>query len=710
MHDDSPPVAPPVDTAHPRRGSRLDSWKEIAAYLQRDIRTVQRWEKQEGLPVHRHQHDERGTAYAYAEEIDRWLAGRSRASGSAGLAAPATLPVDDQELSGPAQHGQVRSVRASTSRHRLAWMTGFAAVGLVIALATWWISGTIQPRGPALSALSVVLPVSDILPEWGPDTALSPDGSTLVYTASGGPNAIRVRRLNDLESRALEGTAGTVWGPFFSPDGQWVGFSQEGKLMRIALAGGAPIPIADMDTDFVGAADWGADNFIVFAARTPEQSHGLFRVHAWGGQPQQIATLDEPETAGFWLTPQSIRGGEAVLCTISRSSTAGTRFQLAVVSVATGEHRVLVENARHGLYLGEGILVFQRDGSLFAIQFDPARLQTRGPEVAVWRNLGQRVRLRSWTYAGDILVAWPGAPIEHQLVWIDRDGGEEPLPMPAADYTSPRLSPDGRSIAFITGGEFGNAWTRELATGAMVQLSSGGRTDKLTWTPDGLGLILSMQEGGWSQLYHVRADGSGPSTRLELPPGPLRAAYKEPLSWTGDGRWLLFRQAGAKDLPSLWRHDPVGGGAPHPAIQAGGIQADARISPDGRWIAYTTAESAMREVYVARFPEGRPRWRLSSDGGGRGVVWARDGRSLFYRTGDLVMEVPVKAGDGFMAGAPLVRFKAPILSAGPGAPQYDISLDGRRLLIVRRAPPRGPSRLDVVQGWKSEVARRLRAD
>lgn len=281
--------------------------------------------------------------------------------------------------------------------------------------------------------------------------------------------------------------------------------------------------------------------------------------------------------------------------------------------------------------------------------------------------------------------------------------------MPPAHYTSPRLSPDGRSIAFITGGEFGNAWTRELGTGAMVQLSSGGRTDRLAWTHDGLGLILSMQEDGWSQLYQVRADGSAPPTKVELPPGPLRAAYKEPLSWGGGGGRLLFRQAGARGLPSLWTYDPHGGGSPQPAMQAGGTQADARVSPDGRWIAYTTAEPSMREVFVARFPEGRPRWRLSSERGGQGVVWARDGRAVFYRAGDVVMEVPVTADDGFVAGVPRERFKASIFQSGPGAPQYDISLDGRRLLIVRPAPPKGPFRLDVVQGWKSEVARRLRA-
>lgn len=244
------------------RGERLDSWKEIAAYLKRDIRTAQRWEKQEALPVHRHLHDERGTAYAYSGEIDEWLQNRSRRDSDA--AAP-----NDSALTGrPAEVAPASAQRSSRPWPVLIAIAVVAGAGV---LAIWVLSRP-EPVPPPISSLSVVFAPSERFRDWGPDIAFSPDGSTLVYAGLDG--RLSVRRTDQLSGRALEGTEGS-WGPFFSPDGRWIGFNHRGHLKKIAVEGGAPVPLG-VPVGFVGAADWGSDDYIVYAATTPEGTTGLY--------------------------------------------------------------------------------------------------------------------------------------------------------------------------------------------------------------------------------------------------------------------------------------------------------------------------------------------------------------------------------------------------------------------------------------------------
>ena len=299
------------------RGLHLDSWKEIAAYLKRDIRTVQRWEKQEGLPVHRHQHDERGTAYAYSAEIDRWLDSRSRhtnrdetgvtatpavAEGAGGAAAAEASAVREQPASNPV------TVRAE---RRVIWpLLAFAAITmLVVAVAIW--RGRSDEPARALTTLSVAFPAEVRFPEWGPDLTLSPDGGTLVYAARG---PFRLRRLDQLKEHTIPGTQGG-FAPFFSPDGQEIAFFRPGELVRAPVEGGTPVVVADIDVDFNGGADWGRHDQIVYSAPTLEGSHGLFRVSSGGGRPQLITTFEGNSETAYWLTPQWIGDGDAVLST-----------------------------------------------------------------------------------------------------------------------------------------------------------------------------------------------------------------------------------------------------------------------------------------------------------------------------------------------------------------------------------------------------------
>jgi Tol biopolymer transport system component len=685
----------------------LDSWKEIAAYLKRDIRTVQRWEKHEGLPVHRHQHDERATTYAYSAEIDRWLAAR-RTNGTAGANDAARIirepiarhDVGETDISRATSDRKTRSARAVS----LGWAIGGVAI-VAGAVAIWSLWPNRQASRP-LSSLSIVFPASERFPEWGPDVTLSPDGETLLYTPRG---PLRLRRLDELAARPIPGTE-NAWGPFFSPDGRSIAYFESGRLLRVATEGGAPVVVSEVDGDFIGVGDWGRHNEIVYATPTSEGTHGLYRVPASGGKPRLIAKLEGDSNAAYWLTPQWINAGDAILVTVAQSSDEGTRFRAVTVSVATGEQHLLLEDARHARDIG-GILVYWRNGTLFAVRFDSRGLELTGPHVAAWENVGMRVRNRGWGFAGDTLIYWPTLRTTRQLVWVDRQGREESLPMPAAMYSSPRLSPDGRRVAVIIEGpsgaaEFGDVWQRDLTTGANLQLTHGNRSGAIAWSPDGASLIVSMRQGGSSELYRVRADGIGEPERLLNRETFMAGAYKKPLGWSRDGA-LVVEQFGL-DQPRFWNVPLNEGNPPRPIVDgAKGRWWSGSVSADGRWLAFPSNESGRAEVYVTSVVEGRSHWRISPDGGVL-PVWGRTGRELFYWSGKRLMAVPVKANSTFTPSEPRLLFEGDYYQVQPGDPNYDVSLDDQRFLLVQRGKTDGPERLNVIQGWRSEIERRLR--
>ena len=671
----------------PSRGIRLLSWKEIAAYLKRDIRTAQRWEKLEGLPVHRHQHDERGTAYAYSGELDRWLEARTRHTNGSVEAPPA---------------GNGAAAPGRRTRHSAILIGGIVVMTLgSAAFARWWTPAT----EAHLTTLSVVFPDGERVPDWGPTVVLSPDAETIAYQGRG---PIRLRRLDQLEARTLPGLDGSLNGrdPFYSPDGSSIGFFAPGKLFKMPTGGGKPEEIARLDIDFVGSADWGAHGEIVYAAPAASGSHRLFRVAASGGTPSVVATFDEQPEPAYWLTPQWI-DGRHVLSTVLRSTSSGNTFQVVLVSVETGRARPLLEDARHARLIDD-VLVYWRDQTLFAVRFDRDRLEPRGPHVAAWENVGLRVRLRSWAIAGDTLVYWPGVRSSRELIWVSRDGREEALALPPAGYQSPRLSPDGRRVAVIKAtdsSEYGDVWQHDLTTGASVRVTHQNRTGAATWTPDGHHLVVSMREGGSTGLYRVRADGTGEPERLG-PADFLKGALIEPVGWAGD-RTLVAYQSAMKQEPRYWALPLEGSAEPRPILQDR-TAGEGWVSPGGEWLAYSSLASGRSEVHVAKLPEGQPTWPISIDGGSF-PLWSKTGRELFFRNGSRLMVADVAVnGREFKAGRPRHLLDRDVYQVVPGEPHYDVARDGR-FLIVQRGRPDGPERLNVIQGWRSEVERRLRA-
>ena len=280
--------------------------------------------------------------------------------------------------------------------------------------------------------------------------------------------------------------------------------------------------------------------------------------------------------------------------------------------------------------------------------------------------------------------------------------------MPPAMYHAPRISPNGRTLAYSIGNDLASdVWTYDLATGETIRLTSSGRAAAPLWTRDGTGLIVSWFLGGGRALARLTVGSTTAEPALiRSPSAALGGSFSQPASWADGGRAVLVRQLGGQNTQALWTLAVDGKSEPQPFARRNAAFAD--ISPDGRWIAYSAPElpQSRPEIFAAPFPAGAPEWKLSREGGVM-PVWAKNGREVFYRYRNAIMSVPVTLGETFTSGTPQLLFEAPFYEGDPGSPNYDVAPDNQRFILVLPGSTEGPDRLHVIQGWKAEILRRL---
>jgi serine/threonine-protein kinase len=491
---------------------------------------------------------------------------------------------------------------------------------------------------------------------------------------------------------------------FFSPDGESIGFFAEGKLKKTSLAGGSPITLCDAPPGR-RSGDWFEDT-IVFTATLPS-GQGLYQVSANGGEPEMLATVNSDEGEVSYFAPQILPDGKDLLFTIR--FTPG--FQTALLSMETGEQKVLLENARQARYLSTGHLVYEQSGTgnLMAVPFDLAALEVTGDSVPVVQGVRQ-VENSYVDYAISnigTLVYVPSTStggLDRTLVWVDRRGQEEPLAAEPQGYQSPRISPDGTRLA-ITIDESGirsDVWIYDLEREIPTRLTFGPAEDHFpVWTPDGRRIVFDSGhiEETAHNLFWKAADGTGQVERLTTSPNNQTAH-----SFSPDGKSLVFGETvPGRDLQVV---SMEGERTWQPLFQSQFDERLGMISPDGHWIAYQSNESGRGEVYVRPFPnveEGK--WQISGDGGTE-PVWAPRGQELFYRNGEAMMVVGIKTEPTFTAGSPVVLFTGRYTMGGTVV-DYDISPDGQRFLMMKAADEEEgqPGQINVVQNWFEELKR-----
>jgi serine/threonine-protein kinase len=593
---------------------------------------------------------------------------------------------------------------SSFARGLRAWRSGWlrAAIGLTLLLVGVG-GGALLRRGDDVRDtspvhLGVPIPPGDeLLVSAQQAAAISPDGRTIVYRAvrAGEVHLFR-RSLDRYASDPIPGTRDAA-APFFSPDGAWLGFDGDGVLRKVSLAGGSPVTICDAPG---GAnASWGGDT-IVFATATGRVLH---RVPARGGTAEPITALDTAAGDLAHAFPHVLPDGRAALFTIVRPDNSS----IAVVHLETREVRTLIRGTQPR-YLPTGHLLFVRERSLWAAGFDAARHVLTSEPVPVLEGLdtaGGTAAHFAVAASGSLVYAPERLELpERRVVWVDRRGVEVPIDLEPRRYTRATLSPDGSRLAIaLTEGGNTDIWTASVRDGSVFRLTRAPTVETAPlWSPDGRWIVFrSEQQGGG--LYRRAADGTGDAERLTSSDGTMHT----PHGWAPDGR-LLFTEFHSYSRQAILSVDPNAPAGVTRILDGAYAQLRPHVSPDGRWLAYQSDESGRFEVYVRTFPNvDGGRWQVSRNGG-TSPRWSADGRTLFFYDGRGLLASSIAGGTVFSSGTPARLFDYSPFSGRLG-PDYEVSRDGQRFLMIRSAAdtPSTRAQLVLVQNWLTALSAKL---
>jgi Tol biopolymer transport system component len=602
-----------------------------------------------------------------------------------------------------------------TSRARLPWaLTAALTVALGLALA-------LRPERGDRPLIRLDL---DLGAHRGPNVLVpamvSPDGSRLVFHTldSDGRDLLATRRLDDSKATPLVGTEGGDQ-PFFSPDGQWVGFFSARKLKKISIHGGTPITLCD--ASIARGASWGDDGYIVTAL---SNASGLSRVPVGGGEPQPVTTLAQGEPTHRW--PQVLPGAEAVIFTAnSPTLNSYENATIDVQSLRTGERRTLWRGGYFGRYVpstgSRGHLAFVRNGVLFVVPFDPDRLQIEGAPAPLLEQVGADPGSGAGRFdfsRTGVFVFESGTGMRPWTVaWLDSTGKTQPLLPKPGLYYSPRFSPDGRRLAVgIDSGKGADIFVHDLERDAVTRLTFTSRLNSdPVWAPDGKHLIFRDASVGGTAIWWIAADGAGEAQRLL----DVRAGDIGSNSFSPDGRTLIYSTYGEPGNSRLWTvtldlsdPDHPSPAAPQPFYHSPFNETRPAFSPDGRWVAYVSDESGRNEIYVRSFSAAATghtgKWQISTNGG-QAPLWSHDRRSLFFTSDDRVMMAEyTSSGASFTAGKPRLWSTTPI-RGNTGFSNYDVAPDGKRLAVFVPSDagrPEEMTRLTLLLNFFDELRRR----
>jgi eukaryotic-like serine/threonine-protein kinase len=572
------------------------------------------------------------------------------------------------------------------------WLAGAALAGALLATAGAWLflPGGDPPVRP-VTRFTIDLPVAAGLIPGAP--AISPDGSRIVF-AGGAPGAsqLYVRPIDQPSAMPIPGTAGADL-PFFSPGGELLGFFAGGQVHRIPASGGSPAPLAAAPEPRGGV--WTADGRIVFA---PRAYGGLVAVHANGGTPQPLTTVDPARDELSHRYPEVLPDGRIVFGILTNRL---GNPAIGIVDPSGGAHRVLLEPAmRPQSAPGTGHLLYavpEPFGGLPSSLFAPVPVmavrirggQIHGDPVPVAARISSvpmfGMALFTAGPEGSFLSAAAPEMSLSRLVWVGRQGAATPLSLPPRVYAAPRISPgDGTIVTTLLGDDDAGLWIADAARGVLQRL---GPKDVVAavWSPDGTELAVA---GVFDDVPGIaRLALAAPDRIRRITSEPLQAV---PTAWHPEGAVLAIQQ-----LSMVTRSDvimlSVNDGAVEPIALTPAVEGEARFSPDGAWLAF----SSDSEVYVQPYPGAGRRVQVSSDGG-QSPVWAPDGRELFYQRNEHVMAVPFSPADG-VTGAPRELFPHPGFLE-------DIAPDGSRFLFtVPEGTDRPVPSLVVTLGWLNRV-------
>ena len=612
---------------------------------------------------------------------------------------------------------------------------GWGLLGLIVGMApVAWLGQRLAEteRPPLRPARHLAIPTPGSravfpLPDT-PTVTISPDGERLVYVSGGtevGASHLKgdtpgrgttlfMRRLDRYESAPIGGTYEAT-APFFSPDGQWLGYAdyRTGKLKKLSLRGGAPVSLCDVTLNFRGAT-WGQDDRIYLA----RFAGGIEVIPAGGGTPEQLTFPDREAGVKTHRYPSVLPGARGLLFTLASAEIASyDDASIALLPLPSGEIRILLEGGTSPRYSPTGHIIYAREGSLLAVPFDLETMQVHGTPFPVLDGVitSDGYGSAQFGFSEDGTLAYvPGGPDHYyvKLYWLDRNGGVEPLALSSNMYGDVRFSPDGKRLAVSILGANASVWNYHIERETMTRLTSHWDNYNPIWTRDGRNVTFASNRGGTPAIWQVRSDGGGRPQRLKE---TVIAGYPE--SWSPGDRTLFLTQQTPLSGSGIWSWSP--GQEVQVLLDSPAQEYYSTLSPDGEWVAYVSDESGQAEVYVAPASFSGRKWRISADGGDA-PRWSPDGRRLFYWRETDLMTASIAVDDGIIPGRPerLIETRfTEVLT-------YDIAPDGERFIVAgrveepgaeevafstagwrRNRPARGVSEIRVIVDWFDEIRR-----
>ena len=614
--------------------------------------------------------------------------------------------IGDVRLALGGAYDAAASVPATYTARRvggLAWVASLIATVVATGLAVW-----ILTRGevPRLTRLSVsTLPPVGLVTGGTPSVALSPDGSKLAYVSDTPNRQIYIRDLGQLEPIPLRGAEGI--NPFFSPDGNWVGYrGNDDALKKVSVHGGPPVTLAEGLGGILGAT-WSSDDTIAFASVAPG---GLLSIGAAGGERRFLTTLAEGEIAHRW--PEFLPGDEAILFAVVKSEST----DVAVLDLRSGVHTTLISGGSNPRYAPTGHVLYGLAGTLLALPFDLDQLSVAGAPVTLLEGVVTHATRGAAHFGmsedGSLAYVTGGSGEgsgRNTLVWLDREGNEEPLDADPGDYYRVRLSPDGTRIAVDFDGD---VHTYDIVRGLFDRVTTSSDEERFPiWTPDGMHLVFESRDEGVPELTRIRADGTGSPEPILVREDRISVV---PFDWTPDGETLLFGEASAGDTDI--GTFSTGDDSSELLIDDDFRKVSAAVSPDGHWIAYSSDRTGQLEVYVQPFPDLGARHRISTSGG-TSPRWSPHGTELFYQSldGRQLLAVPIATEPTFRPGVPEPMFEGSFLPPRGSTRSYDVEpITGDRFLVIKTGGSAGDTgdllQIILVQNWFEELKRLVPAD
>jgi eukaryotic-like serine/threonine-protein kinase len=573
-------------------------------------------------------------------------------------------------------------------RRRLITMVGIGALAAASGAGLWaWFGSAPALPVPPVVRFGIVLPRgAEPVGATGSTIAISPDGSRIVYVgkASSGQR-LYSRGMDQLDPVPIPGSEGGLL-PFFSYDGQWLGFKQAGRLVKVALAGGPVTPLCDAKGETYGAA-WTTSDTIIFGSDS-----GLMQVPATGGKASLLANPDSGERFQW---PEILPGNRTILFSVFGKG----YLQVAALTRRSGEVKRLSIPGGYPRYVNQGfIVVSDPKGPMLAVPFDVRGLKATGPAVPITdlgpspsgdQNMGVS---RSGQFAYQFSPT-AGA----RLVLVNRNGTVRDAGSDTSFYESPQLSPDGWRIAVTRYADINfrarDIWMLDLAHHAHTRLTFDTVANNPRWTPDGRRIAYGDGLGDTTNIYWMSADGSGSPERLQAASGRWW-----PMAFEPGGRHLIYHGLSKPGAKAEIGHLDIGGDRTSNQLLSSTFHNyDPSLSPDGRWLAYISDESGRFEVYVRPYPGPGGRWQVSLEGGAE-PKWSATGREIFYRNGEQMMSAAVRTQPTFEVGARTQLFTGAYVQLSSLVTNYDVSRDGQTFLMLQSVQGTEQS-LDVTLNW-----------